>query len=100
VNSLGGKWSDDATLNHGVIRDGAATVYINKSRAASAEYSDDELAEFITVLGGAPMEVVSIDIGHGEGSLDLARNVAKQVMNQWNGMIDGNNVIDSITRVR
>lgn len=67
VSEMGGKWDDKPTLRHGVLKKGAATLFLNSPTDPSFEYDEQEISEMSVRLGARPKTVICIDIGHGEG---------------------------------
>ena len=92
VTEMSGRWDHDPTLNRGVIQKGRATIFINAVASPSIDYSNDELANTSAQLEASPIARISIDLGHGQGSDNLARTVAEAFKQRWGGLIDFNGV--------
>ena len=96
VEVHGGRWSPEPTLDNGVVSDIDATVYVSGPLTPSSEYSEEELSEQARLMKTHPASVVALDIGRARNSLALACRLARDLMSRWGGMIDGNNVIESV----
>ncbi len=90
VESLGGYWSADETLNQGVVERGDAAIYISSSQNLDPDYDADDIMILTQLLGQAPRSVVDIHLGHASGSEALAEEVAREVIEQWGGFLDDN----------
>ena len=90
VETLGGYWNADTTLDQGVIERQEAAVYIASSPDLGPDYDPHEVALLTQLLGEKPQTVVDIHIGHTAGSAALATDVARMVIERWGGILDDN----------
>ncbi|MGL4465138.1 MAG: hypothetical protein ACRC1K_23535 [Planctomycetia bacterium] len=93
--SFGGRWDCDVTLNQGHISTGDAAIYVYPPKEPSIEYDEDEIHEMTETIGTLPLSVVCIDIGHGEGSFRLAKEIASRFIENWHGFLDLNGIVDN-----
>lgn len=93
VSEWGGIWDGDATLNHGVIQRGPATIFCNRATSMSVNYSDEDCVEIAGLIGTYPQISVAIDISRGAGSQELALQFANGLVQRWGGLVDGNRVV-------
>ena len=91
VKAARGYWNDHVGLNQGVIEKGSARIFIHGDcNIRSACYEPEELARLEMQLGATPQSYISIHIGHGDESKDLAFEVASRMIIVWGGLIDDN----------
>ena len=91
VKAARGYWNDDVGLNQGVIEKGSARIFIHgDGNITNACYEPEELARLKMQLGAAPQSYISIHIGHGDESRELAFEVARRMIIVWGGLIDDN----------
>jgi hypothetical protein len=90
VESLGGYWNAEETLDQGVVERGDAVVYIASGQDLYSDYEPHEIAVLTQLLGETPRAMVDIHIGHAEGSVELAEDVARAVIKRWGGFLDDN----------
>ncbi len=95
VSEMGGWWDETPTLNQGVIQRGSSTIYFSPPISPSIEYSVEDLSDVADRIGNPPRDMVVIDIGHGVGSVDLASELAKNLLQRWGGLVDYNGVVDN-----
>ena len=89
MESLGGKWDHDPTLDQGVLQRKAATIYVDYFDTRTG-YPLHELQALERILGGTPTAGANIHIGHAEGSEALAFEFAEQIITRWGGYLDDN----------
>lgn len=87
VESLGGYWNSEPTLNQGVIERGTAAVYLSSSRELDVELEDEEARYLHERLDGVPKAFIDIHIGHGGGSDSLAKEVRAAILERWGGTL-------------
>jgi len=91
VESHGGHWNlEEAALDQGVIERGRARIFVSATGQVDLSYGDDDLAKLEELLGAPPNTVIDIEIGHAEGSRELAEGFVRDVMAQWGGYFDDN----------
>jgi len=90
VESLGGYWNAEATLDQGVVERGDAVVYVSSSQDLDPDYDAEDIKILTQLLGQAPRAVVDIHLGHASGSTWLAEEVAREVIKRWGGFLDDN----------
>jgi hypothetical protein len=89
VDSLGGKWNHDPTLDQGVLLRNAAAIYVDHFDPR-VEYPVHEFRALERILGITPTAAVDIHIGHADGSEDLAYEFAEKLIDGWGGFLDEN----------
>jgi hypothetical protein len=78
--------NDDA-----VIERGEARVYISRADPSDQENVLPDDVEYAKKrMGTTPASMLSIRIGHGIGSVDLATDVAGRAVETWGGFLDEN----------
>lgn len=87
VTTRGGRWQKDP-VQEGILERGDARVFLTKSPAASLQPEDFRQGE--RRLGKTPETLISIHIGHGAGSKELAKETAEMVLQAWPGVLDEN----------
>jgi hypothetical protein len=90
VESLGGYWNAEETLDQGVIERGDAVIYVSSSQDLNPDYDAEDITILTQLLGQAPRAVVDIHLGHSSGSAWLAEEVARKVIERWGGFLDDN----------
>ncbi len=91
IQSWGGYWDDEPTLDQGVIERGSAALYISLGdRITPHYYESEKLEEIRRTMGRNPKNVIDIHIGHGKGSRTLAREFATAAVDRWGGYFDRN----------
>ena len=95
VSEMGGRWDDIPTLNQGVIQRGSSAIYFSPPSPPGVEYSVEELSDVADRIGNPPHDMVVINIGHGEGSVDLALEFANTLVQRWGGLVDDNGIFDN-----
>ena len=90
VESLGGYWNSDETLDQGVVERGDAVIYVSSSQELDPDYDADDITILTQLLGKVPRAVVDIHLGHAAGSESLAEEVAREVIERWGGFLDNN----------
>lgn len=90
VESLGGYWNAEETLDQGVVERGDAVIYISSSPDLGPDYDAEDITILTQLLGQAPRAVVDIHLGHASGSAWLAEEVAREVITRWGGFLDDN----------
>ncbi len=90
VETFGGYWNEEPTLEQGVVEREGAAVYIASSQDLYPDYEPHEVAILTKLLGKEPRAVVDIHIGHAVGSDKLAKDVACSVIERWGGFLDDN----------
>jgi len=90
VESLGGYWNSDETLDQGVVERGNAVVYVSSSQDLEPDYDAHDITILTELMGQGPRAVVDIHLGHASGSEGLAKEVAHQVIERWGGFLDDN----------
>ena len=74
-----------------VIERDKANVYIGTATTEDeSNVLRDDLQYAAERMGRVPMSMLSIRIGHGRGSLQLARQVASTAIETWGGFLDHN----------
>lgn len=90
VRSHGGLWHIGEQIGEGVIENDSAAIYISMSAdLVPTFYDESELPGVFEKLGAEDARVVSIHIGHGRGSTQLAATFAESVVSRWGGFLDG-----------
>ena len=90
VESLGGYWNAEETLDQGVVERGDAVIYVSSSQDLDPDYDAEDITMLTQLLGQAPRAVVDIHLGHASGSVWLAEEVARKVIERWGGFLDDN----------
>lgn len=73
----------------GIAYKGDAIVWLSFLGSSVLEESDEEELEmWQRGLGKSARSFFELTIGHGEGSLELAVEIAKKCMSQWNAVVD------------
>lgn len=90
VESLGGYWNADDTLDQGVVERGKAVIYVSSSQDLDPDYDTNDIAILTQLLGQMPQAVIDIHLGHAPGSEALAEEVAHEVIKRWGGFLDDN----------
>jgi hypothetical protein len=90
VESLGGYWNAEETLDQGVVERDDAVVYVSSSQDLDPDYDAEDIMILTQLLGQAPRAVVDIHLGHASGSAWLAEEVAREVIERWGGFLDDN----------
>jgi hypothetical protein len=90
VESLGGYWNADDTLDQGVVERGKAVIYVSRSQDLDPDYDTNDIAILTQLLGQMPQAVIDIHLGHAPGSEALAEEVAHEVIERWGGFLDDN----------
>ena len=90
IESLGGYWNADETLDQGVVERGGAAIYVSSSQELGPDYDADDITILTQILGQVPRAVVDIHLGHASGSESLAEDVAREVIERWGGFLDDN----------
>lgn len=90
VESLGGHWNSDETLDQGVVERGDAVIYVSSSQELDPDYDADDITILTQLLGKEPRAVVDIHLGHASGSASLAEEVAREMIERWGGFLDDN----------
>ena len=88
ISELGGFWNNAPTINQGVLTKGSSSIWCSEPQPPSLNYSLEDLMELADRLGGTPQSVVSIDIGHGPDSIDLALMLGRCLVERWGGVLD------------
>jgi len=74
-----------------IIEHGDARVYISRADVNDEENVLRDDVEYATRhLGTSPVSMVSMRIGHGSGSVNLAENIAFKAIQMWGGFLDRN----------
>jgi hypothetical protein len=88
--SFGKGWNEMAA-DEGSIEQGEARVYFGFADAGDEKNVVPEDVEHVSArMGGTPVSMLSIRIGHGSGSLPLAERVASRAVEAWDGFWDRN----------
>jgi len=90
VESHGGQWNLEETLDQGVIERGSARIFVSATGQVDLAYEEDELAKLEQLLGAPPKTIIDIEIGHGVGSGELAEGFVREVVAHWGGYFDDN----------
>lgn len=91
VESQGGYWNEEPTLDEGVIERGEAAVYVSgEIEIQPYDYDLPELEALGKILGNPPRSMVDLHISHAKGSFELAEDVARMMIDRWSGYLDYN----------
>lgn len=90
VELHGGHWNLEQALDQGVIERGKARVFVSATGQVDLSYEKDEVAKLEELLGAQPKTVIDIEIGHAEGSRQLAEGFVRDVLAKWGGYYDDN----------
>src|SRR5579884_3799927 len=82
LESLGGNWNHDPTLDQGVLWRNAATIYVDYFNPQT-EYPSRVLHALERIMGVIPTAGANIHIGHADGSESLAYEFAEQLIARW-----------------
>lgn len=91
VNQCGGYWSDkpDEPPQSGAICRGGAAIYIYYIGEGDwSDFSARDLDTYTQLLGQRPNSAVIVNVGHGEGSFDLANEFVRLALGKWDGILD------------
>jgi hypothetical protein len=88
VAARGGYWKEEGG-REAVLDEGTARVFISASSNLSEAYADD-VEHATELLGERPKGIVWINVGHGDASERLAETIAAEVVRQWPGVLDKN----------
>ncbi|MFZ2490163.1 MAG: hypothetical protein WA208_01630 [Thermoanaerobaculia bacterium] len=84
----GGYWNE-VVGGEAVIERGNARVFIAVTERAEEAFADD-LDFAVSEMGSRPASMLSIRIGHAEGSVELAEEIAAESVANWGGFLDRN----------
>lgn len=86
----GGYWND-AVGDEAVIERGNARVFMGTAMANDrSNVTAEDVDRATSKRGSTPVSMVSLTIGHAEGSSELAEDIARRVINAWGGLLDYN----------
>jgi hypothetical protein len=90
TNANDGYWNE-AVGDEGVIERGEARVFISTASATDQNnVMSDDLAFATSQMGSVPASMLSVRIGHSNGSIRLAEDIATKVISAWGGFLDRN----------
>lgn len=99
VESWGGQWNDEPTLNQGVIERDSSVIYVSLGDQIERDYEADEIEDLTAWLGSRPKAYIDVHISHRRGSQELANEFAQAAISKWQGVFDdGRDGHDSPTR--
>lgn len=87
---LGVSWTQTSS-DDVAIEDHEARVYVSQADADDREnVLSDDVEYAATRMGTQPVGMLSMRIGHGKGSVDLAEKIAESAIQTWDGFLDRN----------
>ena len=90
AEAFGGYWNE-VVGDEAVIERGDARVFVSSALADDVEnVIPDDVVRATAQMGDVPSSMVSLRIGHSNGSTQLAEEVATRALKDWGGCLDRN----------
>ena len=86
VESWGGYWNDEPTLDQGVVERHGSIIYVSLCQDIDQDYEAHEINDFTARLGTTPGAYIDVHISHQGSSETLARDFAQSAIAKWKGL--------------
>ena len=97
VESFGGHWNHDPTLDQGYIGRSGSAIYVVHTEDVVSSYESEEIPLVRARLGQEPCALINIHIGHADSSESLAREFAQEFIKKWGGFVDDGEMLSALS---